>query len=105
MSSGSPEEPASSATDNPTALAPVPAERALDKSSATIVSAPITGEKRRRPAYFSRELSHLVSWCMDRSDHKRPTARQVLKHRFFMRYPPQKEDVKLLLKQALQFAT
>lgn len=54
------------------------------------------------PPYFSRELSHLIGLCLDRSDHRRPAAKDLLQHRFFVRYPPSKEDLKTFLKQGRQ---
>ena len=56
-------------------------------------------EPAKSPPYFSRELSHLVATCMERSDLKRPCARELLFHRFFVRYPPHKEELKQFLKQ------
>lgn len=54
------------------------------------------------PPYFSRELSHLIGLCLDRSDYRRPTAKDLLQHRWFVRYPPSKEDLKAFLKQGRQ---
>ena len=59
-------------------------------------------EARKCPLYFSRELSHLIGMCMERSEHKRPSAKELLLHRFFVRFPPSKDDLKNFLKQGRQ---
>jgi len=54
------------------------------------------------PPSFSRELSHLVGLCLDRSDYRRPTAQELLQHRFFVRYLPSKDEFKAFLKHGRQ---